>query len=217
MIRIPALDLPVLDTAAHIYTLGDRVIPSVTQILSAVGVSTDFEAIGARSTELRYAIELKRAIGTVVHADCHAWDDGDLDLADVDPLVRPYVDAWITFRNHLHFVPDTRERVVYHADLGYCGTLDAIGTIQAGRRILVDIKTGDPEDAGARFQTAAYQAAYHLTHQDHPIDERWSVELCPDNAIPYRVHPYHDWQDFQKFRAFVTTYHAQRARRTRAC
>ena len=67
MIRIPALDLPTLDAATHVYTLGDRVIPSVTQILAAVGVSTDFEAIGARSRDLRHAIDLKRQIGTVVH------------------------------------------------------------------------------------------------------------------------------------------------------
>jgi hypothetical protein len=215
MIHIPALDLPTLDSATHIYTLGDRVIPSVTQILAAVRVSADFEALAATSRDRRHEIDLKRQIGAVVHADCHAWDDGDLELHQVDPLVRPYVDAWVTFRQHLHFVPDTRERIVYHADLGYCGTLDAIGNLPSGRRVLVDLKTGDPEDAGARFQTAAYQAAYDLRHPHTPIQDRWSVELCPDSAIPYRVHPYHDWQDFEKFRAFVTTYAEQHVRRAR--
>lgn len=212
-ILIRALDLPVLDPATHIYTLNGRTVPSVTQILASVGVATDFEAIGSRSPHWRDAIDLKRQIGSVCHADCHAWDDGDLDLAEVDPLVRPYVDAWIEFRRNLQFVPDTRERIVFHPALWYCGTLDAIGTIGNGRRILIDVKTGNPDNAGAQFQTAAYNAAYYCQHPDQTIHERWSVELCPESAIPYRVHPYADWNDFSKFSAFVTTYACQARRR----
>ena len=202
------------DPVAHVYALPDgRFVPSVTKILAAVGVSTDFEQIGAMWSLMRDRIEFKRDLGTAVHADCHAWDDTDLDLDTVHPDVRPYVDAWITFRANTGFQPDARERRVYHSGLFYCGTLDAIGPIRSGRRVLVDIKTGDPDDAGAQFQTAAYQAAYLTDHPDEAIDERWSVQLCPDSAIPYRVHPYTDWSDFQKFSAFVTTFHEQACRR----
>lgn len=202
------------DPGAHVYALPDgRVVPSVTKILSAVGVSVDFDQIGAMSSTMRERIDWKRELGTAVHADCHAWDDDDLALESVHAEVRPYVDAWITFRANTGFVPDTRERRVYHSGLFYCGTLDAIGALPNGRRVLVDIKTGDPEDAGARFQTAAYREAYLADHATASIDERWSVQLCPDNAIPYRIHPYADWTDFSKFAAFVTTFHEQACRR----
>lgn len=188
---------------------GGRLIPSVTQILRAVRVSEDFDAIErARPGVVTFA----RDLGTAVHADAHAFDDQDLDVATVDPRVRPYLDAWIAWRENYGAVPLQRERRLYHPLHGYCGTLDGIFDI-GGKTVLVDIKTGDPESAGARFQTAAYQAAYSAEYPEVPITERWSVQLTPLNGVPYRITPYRDWTDFQKFTAFLTTYWAQAARR----
>lgn len=203
-------DMITFDPIAHRYTLPDgRDVPSVTTILSAVGVSVDFQAIGARSEVDRAVLEYRRQLGTVVHADCHAWDDGDLWLYDVHPDAEPFLQAWISFRSNIGFVPERRERLVYHAGLGYAGTLDAVGLIPSGRRVLVDIATGDPRDSAKQFQTAAYAAAY----TEHPIDERWAVQLTPDNGVPYRIHVYSDWSDFGKFSAFCTTFHNQACRR----
>jgi hypothetical protein len=198
------------DPIAHRYTLPDgRVVPSVTQILAATGIAVDFESRMTQYQGLREVIEQRRGIGTAVHADCHAWDDNDLDLLDVHPDVRPFLNAWITFRTNSGFTPERRERLVYHAGLGYAGTLDAVGLIPSGRRILVDIATGDPKHSAKQFQTAAYAAAY----TENPIDERWAVQLTPDSGIPYRIHVYSDWSDFSKFSAFCTTYHHQACRR----
>ncbi len=198
------------DPIAHRYTLPDgRDVPSVTTILSAVGVSVDFEAIGARSEDMRATMEYRRQLGTAVHADCHAFDDSELDYEQVHPDVKPYLDAWVMFRLNTGFTPERRERLVYHSGRDYAGTLDAVGLIPNGRRILVDIATGDPKHSAKQFQTAAYAAAY----TENPIDERWAVQLTPDNGIPYRIHVYSDWSDFGKFSAFVTTYHNQACRR----
>jgi hypothetical protein len=203
-------DMITFDPIAHRYTLPDgREVPSVTTILSAVGVSVDFEAVGARSTDAREEIEYRRRLGTAVHADCHSWDDGEINLFEVHPDCLPYVEAWIAFRTNTGFTPERRERLVYHAGLGYAGTLDAVGLIPNGRRILVDIATGDPKHSAKQFQTAAYAAAY----TENPIDERWAVQLTPDNGVPYRIHVYSDWSDFSKFSAFCTTFHAQACRR----
>lgn len=202
------------DPATHTYRTPDGiVVPSVTQILKAVGVSVDFEEIAEMSTKLGEQIEFRRALGTAVHADAHAYDDGDLDWQTVDPRVEPYLEAWATFRENTGLQPLTRERRVYHASRGYCGTLDGIFLTPQDRRVLVDIKTGDPEDAGARYQLAAYQAAFQYEHDDFAIDERWSVQLTPDRVIPYRVTPYTDWTDWPSFQAFLTTFACQAARR----
>jgi hypothetical protein len=203
------------DATFHEYRLPDgRQVPSVTQILSAVGVSTDFEALMAMSDERARQIEAKRFLGTAVHADCHAFDDDDLVWGTVDPKVVPYLDAWRVFRENTGLQPMTRERRVFHAAHFYCGTLDGIFIDPRGRHVLVDIKTGDPADSGCQFQTAAYEAAFQAEHPDFPIDERWAVQLVPERkGVPYRVTPYTDWRDFGAFTAFVTTYNAQAARR----
>lgn len=200
--------------AGHEYRLPDgRIVPSVTQILSGVGVSVDFDGLRAVSDRLSDQIETKRLLGTAVHADCHAFDDDDLVWATLDPRVAPYVGAWGTFRTNTGLRPITRERRVFHPTLFYCGTLDGIFLTLQGRRVLVDIKTGDPDDSGCQYQTAAYAAAFVLEHPDEPIEERWGVQLVPDRVIPYRVTPYTDWRDFAAFQVFKTTYDHQAARR----
>ena len=198
--------------ARHEYRTPDgRLVPSVTQVLRATGVSADYGALDQLAPE---SLAYRRDLGTALHADSHSFDDGDLNVAAVDPRVRPYLDAWITCRVNLGLVPLTRERIVYDPMLGVCGTLDGLF---AGRRslgpILIDLTIGDPEAAAKRYQTAGYQLLWRANNEGGMIAERWAVELTPDRAVPYRVHPYSDWRDEAVFRAICTTYFAQYARR----
>ena len=191
-----------------------RRVPSVTEILRSVGVSVDFNVIARISADLGEAIELKRDLGHALHADAHAFDDDDLLWETVDPQVEPYLRAWATFRDNSGLVPVTRERMVYHGDLGYCGTFDGIFRRANGALVLVDIKTGNPADSGCQYQTAGYQLAHEAEHPNgERVSERWGVQLTPGNRIPYRVFPYSDWNDFNAWRAFVTTYFCQASRR----
>lgn len=203
------------------FPLSGVTIPSVTQILAATGVSTDFEELRGISSSLSDAIDRKRAIGHAIHADAHAYDDGDLIESSVHPDVRPYLEAWKTFRGNQRFAPIHRERKVYSRGLNTCGTLDGIfqRIDERDRRILIDIKIGDPEASGAQFQTAGYEILWTEEHPEQPIAERWSVQLIPGIRIPYRIANYSSWPDAwlhgQKFRAFVTTYWEQAIRRLR--
>jgi hypothetical protein len=202
----------------HEYVLPDgRVVPSVTQILAAVGVSTDFDSLSQVSTSMRAAIERKRAIGTALHRDAHAYDDNDLDESTVHPEVKPYLEAYKVFRQNSGVVPLCRERIVYHPQLAYAGTLDGIFAAPSKRNVLIDLKCGDPEDAACQFQTAGYQLAWEYQHPDGiTIHERWGVQLIPGRAVPYSVEPpYIDWRDRDVWRAFVTTYYKQAVRRLR--
>jgi len=207
------------DAATHTYWLPDgRLCPGVTAILSETGVAVDFDALGDRSRTLRETIVRKRELGAALHKDAHALDDNDLVLETVHDDVRPYLEAWRVAREQLGLTPRARERLVFHPTFVYAGQMDGIfSTHHDGRLVLPDLKTGDCDDAGTQFQTAAYEAAYRVEHpelQDTAI-LRLGIQLTPDRAIPYRVFVYKDWRDFHKFQAFLTTYNEQAARRLR--
>lgn len=193
-----------------------RDVPHVTAILKAVGVAVDFDGLRQDlGRTIADRIDFKRDVGTATHMDCHAWDDGDLVLDTVDERVKPYLEAWAIFRQHLKLSPLVRERRILHSGLHYTGILDGIfhqsGT---GKVVLVDIKTGKTSYAD-RLQVAAYEMAWVDQHPDGPIriDERWIAYLRPALAVPYRVlncsaEP-GAWRDGQKFAACVTVFGLQ--------
>lgn len=205
----------VFDATDHTYwtppgRTGGQLVPNVTTVLRAVGVSADFEHIE------RGTLEFRRQLGTAVHTDCHAFDDEDLQWATVDPRVVPYVEAWAAFREAKRLRPIQRERRVFHPTFHYCGTLDGIFVDGDGRLVLVDLKIGDPEDAAAHLQTAAYEAAYRAEFTtEWPLHARWSVRLQPELREPYRIAEYRDFHDYAKFQACLTVYAEQPARRRR--
>lgn len=210
------------DPLTHRSTRSDgSEVPHVTAVLAAVGVATDFEDLAALSPRLEARIAERCLLGSVVHADCHALCDGDLLWETVDPRSEPYVRAWQTCRENLGLLPVQRERRLFHPLHVYTGIFDGVFTTPGtnNKRILLDLKIGDPNNAAAEFQTAAYEAAWLLEHPNEPINERWAIRLCPELAVPYRITNYsarHDaWQDFQKFLAFLTTYNHQAGRRKR--
>ena len=215
------------DPNTHTSTLPDGTpVPHVTAVLSATGLSEDFDRLSGTAPRVAAAVQLARHRGTAVHADCHAFDDDDLQWATVDPRVRPYVLAWAEARGALwlHPLAHARERHVFHPLYRYTGILDGVFLRQApnqpARHVLVHLKTGDPEAAAAHLQTAAYKAAWDAEHPDEPVDERWAIWLRPERAVPYTVENYtarleQCLHDFPKFLAALTVYNEQPARRRR--
>lgn len=216
------------DEATHTTKFPDGTdVPHVTTILSAVGLTTDFEELASGSERRRRDIEYRRNLGQVVHADCHAYDDDDLDLDAVHGEVRPYVMAWARFRENYGLRPKARERQLYSRLYHYTGRLDGVFDYDAPLRsggteprvVLADIKIGDPEDAAAHLQTAAYEHAW-CECGGPAIQERWAVWLRPDQAIPYKVINYTrpdrpHWDDFPTFAAAVAVFNSQPGRRRR--
>lgn len=210
------------DAATHTSRLPDgRDVPHVTAVLGAVGVATDFAELAGYSPRMAQLIEFAAARGTAVHADCHAYDDDDLDWETVDSAVRPYVDAWRICRQNLSLTPlaHARERRIYNSRSQYTGILDGVFVLPDQRRVLIDIKTGDPETAAAHLQTAAYERGWNELHPDLSIAERWAVWLRPDKRVPYAIINYSShadhWQDFAKFAACLCVFHELPSRRRR--
>lgn len=196
-----------------------REVPHVTAIISACRVTTDFEELRKFGVD----IDLARGRGTAVHADCHAYDDGDLPSdywTTGDPRIVPYVEAWARCREDMALTPLRRERRLFNDLWFYVGIEDGVYMRQA-LRVLVDIKTGDPDECAADLQTAAYKAADERVYKEK-IDERWAVWLLPNQRVPYRIVNYdasdrpNAWQDFPNFLACRTVYGLQQQRRRAA-
>lgn len=214
-----SIDDVTFDERTHTSTLPDgRNVPHVTRVLGDVGVATDFEELAGVSLYVGENIETARLRGQAVHADCHAYDDDALIMETVHPAVKPYVDAWAFMRAEKELVPEARERRLYHPTYVYAGIMDGIfWWSRKGRHVLIDIKTGDPEDSACHLQTAAYESAWRaMTGFTAPMD-RWAVHLTPKNRVPYRIKDYSARvdaaADWGKWLACLCVYNEQRCRR----
>lgn len=178
-------DLLDFEANGHIYRRKSDggIVPSVTGILRDTGVSADFDGLSSMGKRIEHAIQLKRDIGTAVHADAHSFDDRDLEIETVHPEVRPYLDCWIAFReNYPNLRPATRERLVYHPVLNFCGTLDAI-FLQPGESDIEITERWSVQLCPGR--------------------------KVPYRVTPYEDH----YGDAETFKAIVSTYHVQHGRR----
>src|ERR1043165_3114073 len=96
-----------LDKELHVYTLADRVLPSVTEILKGAGLVDD-----------RWWTEAGRWRGSAVHAACWYDDEGDLDETTLDPKLQNYLQAYRKFKTELGFIPTDIETPIYNDLLG---------------------------------------------------------------------------------------------------
>lgn len=152
------------DPSSHKYFIDEVEVPSVTQVLVESGmIDTAF-----------YDEEGKKR-GSAVHQACHYLDEDDLDLETLSPELRPYVDAYVSFKDETGFVPTLIEHQVYDRIYGFAGTLDRTGTMK-GKNVLLDIKTGSVAPFAA-IQTAAYQVT--LGGHNH----RFALQLKPDGTF----------------------------------
>jgi hypothetical protein len=159
------------DEAAHRYFLGDQELPSVTRIINSV-----FPFNG------QYADARDR--GTAVHLACQYDDEGRLDESTVYPEYWNYLTAWRAFRESSGFVPEEIEIRKYHQFLKYAGTIDRIGRLSSGRRIVIDLKTG------GKYPQYRIQLAAYVNLLGNPFDfHRGSVTLEADGSFSFDEFP----------------------------
>lgn len=214
------------DPEPHRYYSGPIELLGTTTVLRLAGVSMDFERLV--TDKLLTATELaeKRELGKAAHAATHFYDEGTLQADTVDPRVAPYLESWIGFREATGFVPALLETVLWHPGQMLAGTIDRAGKFTkfegCDPRDLytVDIKLGDPDDAGAEWQTACYATMLSLSLRRssawyQPLLATrpcYSVRLQANGR--YKLSRYdHTLTAWAEFCAFVTTVRRQHARR----
>lgn len=174
------------DEELHRYSVGDVTLPSVTQILKETGL-----------IDVSWFTEEARLRGSYVHQATQYLDEDDLAEETVDPRYAGYVEAYRRFLIEVRPIWESIEGRVCDVTLGYAGTYDRLGLI-AGRRWLVDIKTGDARTAG--IQTAGYRRCLVSPHSI----KRAALRLHGDGT--YHFDELSDRRDEGRFLAALTVW-----------
>jgi hypothetical protein len=176
------------DAEAHVYAVDGRPVPSVTQVLGAVGLAPDF-----RMVEPSVLLH-RRQLGSALAVCLHYLQQNDLDCATVDDELLPLLDA------HQLFVADTGFRADPKGielrlwptcnEMTWGGTLDVIGTIERDPW-LIDwkITEGAPCYAWA-IQTQAYAMGLAAPRVPPFRYRRATVQLCRNGSYKFR-----EWGD----------------------
>lgn len=138
----------------HEYRLDGVVIPSVTWILKAEGM-TNF---GMVSQEV---LDANASFGTALHACISYRVKGTLDESTVDPALMQYLSGWDNFVEDFMFEVKESEVQGFHPIYRYAYTADLLGVIKKGHFMgdaVGDIKSGMPKPAD-KIQIAAYKMA----------------------------------------------------------
>jgi hypothetical protein len=131
----------------HIYTVDGRIRPNVTSILEELYCFGGYNPDAAER-------------GRLVHLYCQYYDENDLDLNIVREDLKPFVDAWVLFRNKNPLViewPMHCEQFCA-SKMGYAGQVDRVND-----NWILDIKTGQPTPTH-RHQLHAYNKAIIETY-----------------------------------------------------
>ena len=189
------------DPVAHAYTLGERRLPSVTQILADVGVA-DFSAPHFTEEVLQRGSRVHQAIALDVE---EVLDDETLDAELV-----PYVTAWRRFLSESGATIEHWERPVCDPEQGYAGTLDGIVVLPTPgavtRRTVLDIKRSLYPSVGP--QVSAYARCARALYDHQVIFNRAALVLPGDGS--YRLHMLTDATDEHTFLAALRVFHWRR-------
>lgn len=169
----------------HIYTNADGIhVPSVTRILSAVGMYQGLNNIPAHILET--AAERGKAVHSMIEFHCQ----GDLDENSIDPDLMGYYEAYLNCRkDHPDIFAKLTffEKMIYSEKYNYCGRCDA-----GGDRIRIDFKTTAQESAVTGLQLSAYWMADNPAYLNDKPDLLLGLYLHPDatyNLVEYRYEP----------------------------
>lgn len=186
-----------LDIAKHEYTLGRKVLPSVTQALSVI---ESFDRVP------HDILERARVFGHHVHQAIHYFNEEDLDESALRADLKPRLFGYKKFLMETRFEVTHAEARVYSASLGYAGTLDIRGRLR-GIPALVDLKSGAvPRSVGP--QTAAYRECI----EEKPR-RRFALQLLD---YDYRLIELTDPSDFSNFLSALNVYRFQRRKHPHA-
>jgi hypothetical protein len=148
----------------HIYSIGGKIVPSVTQILKELGIINAFN----------YS-EMDALRGKYVHQAIHLHHTKGLNFSKLDKVLRPYVSAYFDFLEETKFKFISGEQIVYNPAYYYAGHYDLLGEYEKSIGI-IDVKTGGVP-GWAALQTAGYMAA--VTTDPKP-SRRFALQLTAE-------------------------------------
>ena len=151
------------DDARHTYSDDKGILPSVTQIIEAVGLrSTAFYKEGAADR------------GKAIHRILHEIDLGKSpDWREAEQYIG-YIEAWTTLKGQLKeaqgYEVFTSECIGSHPQKRYAGTVDKVFRYGLDKYCIFDIKTGKKEKWHT-LQVTAYTDMMRFTH----MEREWTM------------------------------------------
>jgi hypothetical protein len=175
----------------HELSVGGRVLPSVTTVLSAVGLLGNAEQWFTEDAAFR---------GSVVHQICEYDDRGD--LAEDEPIVQQhmgYLVAHRKFKSDSGFVAEEIERPMADPALGFAGIMDRSG-MSGSWPAVVDLKSGAVGKwVGLQLAAYVHLARVNGIHGNIPFAQwkRYAVRLQADGKYSVKVFDaLTDWKVF---------------------
>jgi len=135
----------------HIYRKGGVYVPSVTRIIEAEGL-VNYDNVPSADRDWY----LQR--GKFGHKMCQLFFEGKLDESELDPELKPRLEALKTFVNSTGFQVVCMETPFYHPTLNYAGTPDLWGYVKGCRLLsLIDFKISEALNKAIKYQLALYK------------------------------------------------------------
>ncbi len=188
------------------YQLDGQKLPRVSTILQTLakpGLEQWRQRVGVEEAK-RISAEAT-TLGSAIHAATEAWDRDA--KRPTDATLRPYVDAYRTWRAQYVAEVVSIERVVWSPTLKYAGTLDRLYRMRDNRLLLGDIKSGKTVDGLYRAQLSAYALALEECAGIH-VDGRAVVHLPSNQPGVCRFVEYDDDAgDLLTWRCLCRLYH----------
>lgn len=182
------------DESIHQYKENGIVVPSVTQVLKESGL-VDLSFVDKET--LLY----KSDLGTKVHKATEYFDRDVLDMEELHPVLKGYLNAWIKFSHDYKFIPQDIELRMIHPLYKYAGTIDRIGLIKPSI-VQLDIKSGVRHHSH-KIQSAGYTELYNYGKpKNEQVKRRFTVYLNEDGT--YKVDEHKKATDFKIFLAALT-------------
>ena len=149
------------DEAEHRYTVDGRIIPSVTTIISAVGLY-EFDFVSDETL----AVAAER--GRHVHTMIEWYEQGQLDEGSIDPELFGYFQAYLNLKlaGKFPLKPSAIEKRGWSEKYGYAGTVDQMFETPWGGWYH-DHKTGSKSPVHG-LQLSAYWLMFHPDMTDKP-------------------------------------------------
>lgn len=139
------------DKLSHKYSIDGQKIPSVTQIISFGGASTDYSKIP------KWILKRAAEIGDLTHNAVRCYFEENANLITNDLSVAKYLDAFTYFMSKNDFVCRYTEMLMYCECHRFAGTVDLVGLLN-GAWSIVDLKTTNKiNQEYVELQTAGYR------------------------------------------------------------
>lgn len=197
------------DEATHIYTVPGTYCLATSDIIDLAGLS-DYSAVPLAN------LEHARWRGTQLHKAIHYFEEGDLDIEDVDGEIKPCFDNYLRWKDEAGFIPipPFEHPIVYEHLEMYIGChLDLRGYIPGKGLYVLDAKTSYPNAGQAKKQThlrwrmqlESYRAATHtddafwdsaVLHETNGLLKKAILHLHPkakEVFIPFEMDDSSGW------------------------